>query len=534
MADTLLFKIGGSDVSALYAGSTQCTKVYYGSVLIWERGDAPVPTYGTVTCIDQGLWVKGVYPNSPLPSGVTQYYCTAQGKKPSKKYPIVFRCEGIDYRFPLYYTCKSKSGDSYGATCGWYSVNNNSATTQSLSYSRSASNSPTSANSDATINDSQVSACTFTAEYRTVSNSGSQNFTSGSTGIIGIVEGAYTDTWTENKTNSAASYKLVNGHYYQALNLKRDWSNGFSKTWNSISYDSSQEFIPYSAEMSSYSVGYDGNLYYNKAKFINNGVYEIRIGNIEASDHKYMDTNIVLWGTNSQDWEMGGYPTVGYRVNGTVKMGQYNQYGLGENTWIIEDSSSSITSIEGYYGNSNYVMSINCANNSRINLTKMPASFLETQGSMLSSACFPVQNLTEIGNNALKTNTGGGSFNGDFYSTNPNATSGAWVFKFNSGLTKVGSYAMNDYGQAPSRWFDYPSTLTEIADQGYMNQSYVVIRATYPPTLAYPSAGGGSSSTLYVPDGSESMYQNASNYSNLFQSILPISQLPSTYKYRNA
>lgn len=51
----MAIKQGNSDVSAIYVGSTEVTKIYRGTSLVWEGGAPPTPIDYNITNWDNGV-----------------------------------------------------------------------------------------------------------------------------------------------------------------------------------------------------------------------------------------------------------------------------------------------------------------------------------------------------------------------------------------------------------------------------------------------------------------------------------------------
>ena len=75
---------------------------------------------------------------------------------------------------------------------------------------------------------------------------------------------------------------------------------------------------------------------------------------------------------------------------------------------------------------------------------------------------------------------------------------------------------------------DLPSSIVQINNQAFFacsKLSYIIVRATTPPTLQNTNAIPKTIGSIYVPDASVSAYQAANNWSIFADKIKPISEL---------
>ena len=94
------------------------------------------------------------------------------------------------------------------------------------------------------------------------------------------------------------------------------------------------------------------------------------------------------------------------------------------------------------------------------------------------------------------------------------------------GMTTISTWAFMSCTSLTS--VDLPSSIVQINNQAFFacsNLSYIIVRATTPPTLQSASAIQNTIGSIYVPDASVSAYQAANIWSNYAAKIKPLSEL---------
>ena len=94
------------------------------------------------------------------------------------------------------------------------------------------------------------------------------------------------------------------------------------------------------------------------------------------------------------------------------------------------------------------------------------------------------------------------------------------------GMTTISTWAFMGCTSLTS--VDLPSSIVQINNQAFFacpNLSYIIVRATTPPTLQNTSAIPKTIGSIYVPDASVSAYQAANNWSIFAAKIKPLSEL---------